>query len=58
MYDSVKDQIDAFLLGFHELIPKTIIRMFSASELDLLISGLPKVDLQDLKRNTNYVLYN
>ena len=32
--------------------------MFSASELDLLISGLPKVDLFDLKRNTNYIMYN
>ena len=25
MYDSVKDQIDAFLKGFHELIPKSIV---------------------------------
>jgi E3 ubiquitin-protein ligase HUWE1 len=44
MYDSVKSQIDAFLQGIHELIPKKLIKIFTASELDLLISGLPTVD--------------
>lgn len=44
MYTAVKAQVDAFLKGFHELIPKKLVSIFTASELDLLISGLPKVD--------------
>jgi len=37
MYTSVKDQIDAFLKGFHELIPKKVVGVFTAQELGLLI---------------------
>ena len=44
MYTAVKAQVDSFLKGFHELIPKKLVGIFTASELDLLISGLPKVD--------------
>ena len=44
MYESIKEQIDSFLLGFHELIPKNLARIFSPSELELLISGLPDFD--------------
>ncbi len=48
MYQAVKDQIDAFLTGFHELIPKQLVGIFSASELELMISGLPVVDCKCL----------
>ena len=44
MYTSVKDQIDAFLKGFHELIPKKVVGVFTATELGLVIQGLTKVD--------------
>ena len=44
MYESIKKQIDAFLQGFHELIPKNLVKIFSPSELELLISGLPNFD--------------
>jgi E3 ubiquitin-protein ligase HUWE1 len=44
MYLVVKEQIDAFLQGFHEIIPKKLVGIFTAAELELLISGLPKVD--------------
>lgn len=54
MYIEVKQQIEAFLKGFYELIPKHIISIFSYSELELLISGLPNFDLDDLKKHTDY----
>lgn len=57
MYNAVKEQIDAFLAGFHELIPKKFVGIFTASELEMVISGLPKVDLNDLKQNTELRLY-
>ncbi len=41
MYDCIKEQVDSFLKGFHELIPKHLVSIFSYQELELLISGLP-----------------
>jgi len=52
MYENVKEQIDAFLGGFHDVIGKDLIRIFNAKELELLISGLPNFDVADLKANT------
>lgn len=50
----MKEQIDAFLKGFYELIPKEQVSIFSYHELELLISGLPNFDIDDLKRHTDY----
>ena len=44
MAKDIKDQIEAFLEGFHELIPPNLIRIFNAKELELMISGLPDID--------------
>ena len=44
MYLSVKEQIDAFLGGFHDMIPRELISVFNSKELELLISGLPNFD--------------
>ena len=69
MYERTKAQIDAFLSGFHELIPSKFAQIFTASELELIISGLPEVDRKsklfvlclgvviDLRNNTEYQGY-
>jgi E3 ubiquitin-protein ligase HUWE1 len=57
MTKSVEKQINAFLEGFHELIPPALISLFDDPELELLISGLPEIDLEDLRRNTDYHNY-
>ena len=44
MYMNVKEQIDAFLGGFHDIISRDLISIFNAKELELLISGLPNFD--------------
>ncbi|KAH3683538.1 hypothetical protein WICPIJ_005483, partial [Wickerhamomyces pijperi] len=54
---SVKEQMDNFLQGFHEIIPKELISIFDEQELELLISGLPDIDVDDWKNNTKYVNY-
>ncbi len=51
MYINIKDQVDSFLKGFHELIPKNLVSIFSHSELELLISGLPDFDCKSIKGN-------
>ncbi|CEH14240.1 related to ubiquitin-protein ligase 1 [Ceraceosorus bombacis] len=50
---SIRKQIDAFLQGFNEIIPPELIRIFSEQELELLISGLPDIDVDAWKNNTD-----
>lgn len=56
--DSVKEQLDSFLGGFHDIIPAELIAIFNEQELELLISGLPEIDVDDWKANTEYHNYN
>lgn len=44
MAKDIKYQIEHFLEGFFELVPKHLVQVFDARELELLISGLPDVD--------------
>lgn len=44
MTSSIQPQIDAFLEGFHDLVPPELISIFNEHELELLISGLPDID--------------
>ena len=43
--------------GFYDIIPKRLIAIFNEQELELLISGLPNIDIEDLKANTEYHKY-
>ena len=54
MTTSIKPQISTFLEGFDELITRDVISIFNEKELELLISGLPTIDLDDLRANTEY----
>ena len=54
MTGSIRSQIKAFLDGFYDIIPRHLISIFSDTELELLISGLPTIDIEDLKANTEY----
>jgi E3 ubiquitin-protein ligase HUWE1 len=54
---AIRAQIDQFLEGFHELVPPELISIFDAQELELLISGLPYIDIDDLRANTEYHNY-
>ncbi|KAL5046852.1 hypothetical protein BDW71DRAFT_207011 [Aspergillus fruticulosus] len=55
---SVREQLDNFLKGFHEIIPPELISIFNEQELELLISGLPEIDVDDWKANTEYHNYS
>lgn len=54
----IEKQLDAFMVGFNEIIPTALVRIFNPKELELMISGLPEVDLQDLRVNTQYEGYS
>ena len=43
--------------GFCELVPPSLVSLFTPEELELLIAGLPDIDVADLKRHTEYLGY-
>mmetsp|Transcript_31231 Transcript_31231/g.48389 ORF Transcript_31231/g.48389 Transcript_31231/m.48389 type:complete len:385 (+) Transcript_31231:1948-3102(+) len=57
MTATIEEQIQAFLKGFYELVPKNYISLFNELELELLISGLPDIDIEDMRSNTEYTGY-
>ncbi|KAL2880471.1 E3 ubiquitin-protein ligase tom1 [Colletotrichum sp. CLE4] len=57
LLSSVKEQMEHFLKGFHDIIPADLISIFNEQELELLISGLPDIDVDDWKSNTEYHNY-
>ena len=48
----IEKQFLALQTGFHELIPPELLKSFDEKELELVISGLGKVDVSDWKANT------
>mmetsp|Transcript_18279 Transcript_18279/g.44004 ORF Transcript_18279/g.44004 Transcript_18279/m.44004 type:complete len:2525 (-) Transcript_18279:72-7646(-) len=54
MTQSIENQIKAYLEGFHEMVDTDLISIFTPKELELLISGMPDIDIHDLKKNTDY----
>ena len=57
MTGSIKAQTKAFLDGFWELVPRELLALFNDHELELLISGLPDIDVADMRANTEYTGY-
>ena len=57
LYEEIKSQIEALLSGLYELVPKEKLAIFDYREIELMISGLPDIDIADLKRNTEYSNY-
>lgn len=57
MTGAIRKQLNAFLEGFYDIIPKRLISIFNEQELELLLSGLPNIDIDDLKTNTEYHKY-
>ncbi|XP_062395211.1 E3 ubiquitin-protein ligase HACE1 isoform X1 [Sardina pilchardus] len=54
MTRAIQPQINAFLQGFHTFIPPSLVQLFDEYELELLLSGMPEIDVMDWTRNTEY----
>ncbi|XP_058444421.1 E3 ubiquitin-protein ligase Nedd-4-like isoform X2 [Malaya genurostris] len=50
----VKDQMQAFLDGFGQIVPLNLLKIFDENELELLMCGIQSIDVKDWKRNTLY----
>ncbi|XP_035208709.1 E3 ubiquitin-protein ligase SMURF2-like [Stegodyphus dumicola] len=48
----IEQQFLALQKGFNELIPQHLLKSFDEKELELVIGGLGKIDLEDWKMNT------
>ena len=57
MTSAIRAQIDSFLQGFYDLVPAELVSVFSPAELELLICGLPDVNVSELQANTDYHQY-
>ena len=55
IFDSVAPQLTAFLHGLNEVIPLILLQVFDYQELDLLICGVPSIDIDDWKEYTEYL---
>ncbi|ONK77230.1 uncharacterized protein A4U43_C02F4420 [Asparagus officinalis] len=55
---AIRPQINAFMEGFNDMIPRELVSIFNDKELELLISGLPDIDLDDLRANSEYSGYS
>ncbi|RKF57434.1 putative e3 ubiquitin-protein ligase [Golovinomyces cichoracearum] len=53
----VNETIDFIPNGFHDIVPPDLISIFNEQELELLISGLPEINVDDWKGNTEYHNY-
>lgn len=50
----ITEQLNSFVEGLYEIIPSSLLAIFSDAELELLISGLPDIDIDDWMQHTNY----
>jgi E3 ubiquitin-protein ligase HUWE1 len=57
LLDSVSEQLEHFMKGFNDIIPPELVSIFNEQEIELLISGLPDIDADDWRNNTEYHNY-
>jgi len=54
MHGQSADERQALIRAFNEIVPFQSIQMFDYNELELLMCGLPTLDMDDWQRNTDY----
>ncbi|CAH0489338.1 unnamed protein product [Peronospora farinosa] len=53
LFDSVRAEISSIMEGVQSVISDTMLHIFDFKELDLLLSGLPQIDVTDWKMHTD-----
>ena len=54
MLERTKKQLTELLLGFFDVIPEPVMTVFDSNELELILCGLPSIDMDDWEANTKY----
>lgn len=50
----VREQLNEMILGIFDVIPEPLLTVFDFQELELLMCGLPEIDVDDWRANTDY----
>jgi len=50
MKDEISEEIKAFLKGFHIIIPPNLLSFLDVEDLELLISGISSIDVDEMKK--------
>eukprot|EP01039_Chlorochromonas_danica_P003256 gene3256-3567_t len=50
----IQDQLCELLRGFYDVVPEPLLSVFDFQELELILHGIPTIDIDDWKRNTDY----
>ena len=54
LLNRVRDQLHAFCKGFYDVVPEPLLCVFDFQEMELLLHGLPTIDMDDWKANSLY----
>jgi len=54
LFDRIAPQLAMILQGFTEVIPLNVLSVFDYQELELLMCGLPNINVDDWRANTTY----
>lgn len=54
MIERIKPQVTELLLGFYDVIPEPLLTVFDYQEIELIMCGLPTIDILDWKHHTQY----
>jgi hypothetical protein len=49
-----KEQLRELLKGFYDVVPEPLLAVLNFQELELLLHGLPNIDLDDWQKHTDY----
>ena len=50
----IKAQLASLLTGFYDVVPEPLLAVFDFQEIELLLHGIPNIDMQDWIANTLY----
>ncbi|KAL3909205.1 MAG: hypothetical protein SGARI_002715 [Bacillariaceae sp.] len=57
MLERTRPQMTELLLGFYDIIPEPALTVFDPSEMELILCGLPEIEMEDWMSNTIYSGY-
>lgn len=54
MFTRIKDQLKELLRGFYEVVPEPLLAVFNFQELELLLHGMPNINMDDWMAQTEF----
>jgi hypothetical protein len=54
LFESVGDQLHAFVRGVYEVVPPEMLMLFDPEEFDYVLCGTPEIDVDDWRENSTH----